>query len=123
MEERGERWEEKGLGGKSTFKMEQELSRSEGSRERETMPFLPLTDRSHFIPEPRGDGWVFPVSPNWTALTSTQCSDNPHETTTCSCCSPFPLLAPLWHRFTPLFFLRKTFPKFKTLSWNTGEGE
>lgn len=94
MEERGERWEEKGLGGKSTFKMEQELSRREGSRERETMPFLPLTDRSHFIPEPRGDGWVFPVSPNWTALTSTQCSENPERQ------PPAPAV-PLFHSLLP----------------------
>lgn len=30
---------------------------------------------------------------------------------------------PLAPFHTPFFFLRKTFPKFKTLSWNRGEGE
>lgn len=51
----------KDWGGKNTFKMEQELSRREGSRESETMPFLLLTDRSHFIPEPgvlAQGGWL-----------------------------------------------------------------
>lgn len=50
MEGRGERREEKGLGGKSTLEMEKELRGREGSGERETMPFL-LTNRSHSILE------------------------------------------------------------------------
>lgn len=51
MEGRGEGWEEKGLGEKSTLEMEKELRGREGSGERETMPFLLLTDRSHSILE------------------------------------------------------------------------
>lgn len=66
----------------------------------------------------RGDGWLFPVSP---ALTSTQCSDNSHETTTCSCCSPSPFLASLWHRFTPLFS-QGDIPKVQNLELEQGRG-
>lgn len=55
-----------------------------------------------------------PVSPNWTALTSTLCSDNSHETTTCSCCSP-------WHRFTPLFS-QEDIPKVQNLELERGRG-
>lgn len=94
---------EKGLGEKSTFEMEKELSRREGSRERETMPFLLLTDRSHPIPEPgvlAQGGWLLvPCVPKLDSLDS----DNSHETTSSSCCSPSPSLPSLWHRFTPLF--------------------
>lgn len=72
-ETKGRKREESGgkrkdWGEKSTFEMEKELSGGEGSGERETMPFLLLTDRSHSIPQPgmlAQGGWlVVPCVPS-----------------------------------------------------------
>lgn len=85
---------------------------------------------SHLIPEPGAlahGGWLaFPMPSNCTASTGAQCSDSSKFTPVRQ--NHLFLLFPVFLLCSPLApfhapFCRKTFPKFKTLRGNRGEGE
>lgn len=114
----------KDWGKKSTFEMEKELSRREGRRKGKQCHSL--SSHTGAIQSQSlewwlgGNGWLFPVSPNWTALTSTQCSLTPTT-------QPPAPAAPLFHSCLPSgtlshpFFSQGDIPKVQNLEAGTGE--